>query len=288
MAAPIGLTPGNLGAPGQEQFVNAQVKTRNFALEAYIGSLMLFRSEYLGDEALETRNGFDDPTMWHYKECLNKVDMTRRLITDVANTLIDVKVLFPDLDGQQGNVVNQAPGVIGAQGTTTQTQVPVGPATGPSPQTSTPAAAGTTAANMSGTTSASPLAIRPNTKQPSAPLRDLGYALDGSDPNIPLLSQLNIRNPLAKVVLGLIDKSIMDATRCEDRFLTSYITPETSVLLYGSLQSLWVGISQYGGSANRITIVQGTLPGEEPRGPQSAINSAGEAKAATMQAAPTS
>lgn len=268
MAAPQGTTPGNLGAKGQEQFANAQIQIRNFALEAYIASLMLFRTEYLGDDQLETRNGFDDPTLMHFKEMLAKCDETRRLGVDVSNTLIDVKVLFPDLVGQSGNVTAQSPGAIGAQGTTNN-------------PTSTAGAPGTGGALTTGGT---PPVIRPNTKRPAAPLRSLRWALDGSDPNIPLNSQINIRNPLATVILGMIDKAITDATRCEDRFLTNYITPETAVLLYGSLQDLWTGISQYGGSANRVTIVQGTMPNEEPQGPGAAINSAKEG--VTAAAAP--
>lgn len=65
-------------------------------------------------------------------------------------------------------------------------------------------------------------------------LISLPWAVDGSDPNIPLRSQLNFRSQNALILLGAIDRAIVNWTRLESRFRTSFIYQKDSMRLYGS------------------------------------------------------
>lgn len=122
-------------------------------------------------------------------------------------------------------------------------------------------------------------------KKPAGAMAVLPYALDGSDANIPLSSQLNIRNPLARVILHCIDNAVVQATRYEDRFLTATITPQTSLMMFAELQNIMTALNQFGGGANRVLVTSGTRRSEEPRGANAAPNAAGEAPL-PMPAAP--
>jgi hypothetical protein len=260
------------GNPGQQQFADAQVKLRNIALQAYIGGLLFFREEYLGDDSLQTRNGFDDVTLAHFKELLFDVDETRRLITDV-DTDTQLVVLFPDLYNQTYNITSanaaNSPATAAAATNTTTTAA-----------SNATAAAGPGSVANSGQINQNAASVNPvmqTLKMPASPLHDLPYALDGSDQNIPLNSQINVRSPMAMTILAIIDKAIVDATRCEDRFLSRYITPQTSQVFYGHLNAIWVAMVRLGGSANRKLINSGTRRSEEPRGATAAVNASTEA-----------
>lgn len=101
---------------------------------------------------------------------------------------------------------------------------------------------------------------------------DLAYRLDGSDPNIPLLSNVNLRNVDARMFVTALDQHIVEATRLDSRFATYRITPRESLMLYSSLCELFEITSTFGGDANRLPIPHGVRPSEEPRGPQASPN----------------
>lgn len=101
---------------------------------------------------------------------------------------------------------------------------------------------------------------------------DLPYALDGSDPNIPVLSEVNIRNVDARMLVTALDQHIVEATRLDSRFATYRITPRESLMLYGSLCEMWDMCLSFGGDDNRLPIPNGVRPSEEPRGPQASPN----------------
>ena len=101
---------------------------------------------------------------------------------------------------------------------------------------------------------------------------DLGYRLDGTDPNIPLLCSVNLRNVDAKMFVTALDHQIVEATRLDSRYATYRITPRESLMLYSSLCELFEIASSFGGDENRLSIPHGVRPSEEPRGPAASPN----------------
>jgi hypothetical protein len=101
---------------------------------------------------------------------------------------------------------------------------------------------------------------------------DLPYALDGSDPNIPLLRDVNLRNVDARMFVTALDQHIVESTRLDSRFATYRITPRESLMLYGSLAEMFDMCISFGGDENRLPIPHGVRPTEEPRGPQASPN----------------
>ncbi len=101
---------------------------------------------------------------------------------------------------------------------------------------------------------------------------DLPYKLDGSDPNIPLLTDVNLRNVDARMFLTALDQHIVEATRLDSRFATYRITPRESLMMYSSLCELFDVATSFGGDDNRVAIPHGVRPSEEPRGPNASPN----------------
>lgn len=101
---------------------------------------------------------------------------------------------------------------------------------------------------------------------------DLAYKLDGSDPNIPLLTDINLRNVDARMFVTALDQHIVEATRLDSRFATYRITPRESLVLYSSLCEMFEIVSSFGGDSNRLSIAHGVRPSEEPRGPEASPN----------------
>ncbi len=101
---------------------------------------------------------------------------------------------------------------------------------------------------------------------------DLPYRLDGSDPNIPLLNQVNLRNVDARMFVTALDQHIVEATRLDSRFATYRITPRESLMLYASLCEMFDIVVSFGGDRNRIPVPHGVRPSEEPRGPGASPN----------------
>jgi len=111
---------------------------------------------------------------------------------------------------------------------------------------------------------------------------DLPYKLDGSDPNIPLLGDVDLRNVDARMFVTALDQHIVEATRLDSRFATYRITPRESVMLYSSLAEMFDMVVSFGGDDNRGPIPHGVRPSEEPRGPAASPNR--ESAAAGSQA----
>jgi|GEM_PF-770774 len=105
----------------------------------------------------------------------------------------------------------------------------------------------------------------------SGGLIDLPYALDGSDPDIPLLSQIKLKSTNALVLLGAIDKAIVAWTRLNSRDRTRFITKFDSMRIYGHYQEVLGYITAFGGDQNRVDVAQ-VLPSEEPLGPADSPN----------------
>lgn len=101
---------------------------------------------------------------------------------------------------------------------------------------------------------------------------DLPYRLDGSDPNIPLLSDVDLRNVNARMFVTALDQHIVEATRLDSRFATYRITPRESLMLYSSLLEMFDMAVSFGGDGNRVPIPHGVRPSEEPRGTDASPN----------------
>ena len=101
---------------------------------------------------------------------------------------------------------------------------------------------------------------------------DLPYRLDGSDPNIPVLSDVDLRNVDARMFVTALDQHIVEGTRLDSRFATYRITPRESLMLYASLLELFDMTISFGGDVNRVPIPHGVRPSEEPQGPGASPN----------------
>ena len=110
----------------------------------------------------------------------------------------------------------------------------------------------------------------------SGGLIDLPYALDGSDPDIPVTSQLKLKSTHAIVLLGAIDKAVVAWTRLNSRDRTRFITRFDSMRVYGHYQEILGYLTAFGGDVNRVDVAQ-VLPSEEPLGPTDSPNHKAEA-----------
>ncbi len=99
----------------------------------------------------------------------------------------------------------------------------------------------------------------------------LPFALDGSDPDIPVNSQINLRNPAARIFLAALDATIVAWTRLRSKDRTRFITASESMDIYGKYQELLGYLASFCGDKNQVHVAQ-LLPSEEPRGPLASPN----------------
>jgi hypothetical protein len=114
----------------------------------------------------------------------------------------------------------------------------------------------------------------------SGGLIDLPYALDGSDPDIALQSQLKLKSTHAIVLMGAIDKAIVAWTRLNSRDRTRFVTRYDSMRIYGHYQEILGYLTAFGGDENRVDVAQ-VLPSEEPLGAEDSPNRKTESVART-------
>ena len=105
----------------------------------------------------------------------------------------------------------------------------------------------------------------------SGGLIPLPFALDGSDSDLPLNSQISLASANAMILLGAIDRSIVNWTRMESRNRTRFITRFDSMRIYGEYQQILAYLDAFGGDENRVDIAQ-LLPSKEPLGPDDSPN----------------
>lgn len=118
----------------------------------------------------------------------------------------------------------------------------------------------------------------------SGGLIDLMWNLDGTDPDIPLLSQLTtkFKTSTGGILLGAIDKAIVAWTRLNSRDRTRFITRQDSMRIYGLYQEILGYINMYLGDDNRVDVAQ-VLPSDEPLGPKDSANILGESVNPTVK-----
>ena len=100
----------------------------------------------------------------------------------------------------------------------------------------------------------------------------LPWAVDGSDPNIPFASQLNFRSQNALILLGALDRAIVNWTRLESRFRSTFVYVKDSMRMYGSYVQVLEYLNAFAGDANRVDMAAGVRPTEEPLGPTDSPN----------------
>jgi len=100
----------------------------------------------------------------------------------------------------------------------------------------------------------------------------LPWAVDGSDPNIPVASQLNFRSQNALILLGALDRAVVNWTRLESRFRSTFIYVKDSMRMYGSYVQVLEYLNAFAGDANRVDMAAGVRPTEEPLGPTDSPN----------------
>lgn len=121
----------------------------------------------------------------------------------------------------------------------------------------------------------------------SGRLFKLPWALDGSDPDIPLSSQVKLTSTNALILLGAIDQAIVAWTRLNSRDRTRFITKQDSMRIYGQYQQILAFLQTFGGEANRVDVAQ-VLPSQEPTGPANSTNAVTEAPASPNSPTTTS
>lgn len=100
----------------------------------------------------------------------------------------------------------------------------------------------------------------------------LPWALDGTDPNIPLGSQLNFRSQNALILLGAVDRAVCNWTRLESRFRGTFIYVKDSMRMYGNYVQILEYLNAFAGDENRTDMAAGVRPTEEPLGPTDSPN----------------
>lgn len=109
-------------------------------------------------------------------------------------------------------------------------------------------------------------------QEPPGGLVDLQWALDGSDPNIPINSQLNFRSQNALILLGAVDRTIVNWTRLESRYRNTFITQMDSMRIYANYVQILEYLNAFAGDENRVDMASGVRPTEEPLGPTDSPN----------------
>lgn len=103
--------------------------------------------------------------------------------------------------------------------------------------------------------------------RPSGRPFEFRYALDGSNKNVPMISQMLIRNIDGYTLISALDLHITTASRLDSREATHRITPEEGAILFSGLLEMWTICDQFGGDPRVVGITEGVLPTEEPQGP---------------------
>lgn len=231
-----------IGDPGKESFETAIVKMRNRSILMFVDTVMLMRQEVASNDELQNRSGIDTTTQRHFIMLLVHVDRARRRITYNPENASPAGILDLDKADPTKFVVE----AIDPKGTLSESIKPF---------------------------------AADEVQSGAGPLLDVPHALDGTDPNIQMLSKLNMRSSLYRQLMQAIDLLVVTATRLESRIASKMISPMDSARLWQIEKSIYEGLIAFGGDANKVDLAAGVRPSEEPRGPQNAANMATETAA---------
>lgn len=91
------------------------------------------------------------------------------------------------------------------------------------------------------------------------------WELDGTNPNIPRMSDFSHVQGPGKLLLMMIDRTIEAYTRLESRNRTRFLTVSDSFRMYSMFEQILQYLMAFGGDENRVDIVN-PLPADEPKG----------------------
>jgi len=231
-----------IGDPGVEQFRDAMTELRNRHIIFALSALFDLRSQIIGNDEFQKRGGVDTTTALYLMQHLQNCDKRRRVIT-----------YQPDksaLDEYRAKAISTKNIITGTV--------------------------------LSGQPSGTPLVGETEpfggdrVQDASGPLRQLPWAIDGTDTDIPLNSQLNYRSGDGFILLQSIDEAIVAWTRLESRFQSRFITVDDSMRMYAHYVQVLELLEIFHGDRNRVDFAQGVRPSEEPRGPGASPNMIGE------------
>jgi|APSaa5957512493_1039668.scaffolds.fasta_scaffold80265_2 hypothetical protein len=100
---------------------------------------------------------------------------------------------------------------------------------------------------------------------------DLPFHFDGTDPDFPPHSKIQLESPLGVGTVGLIDQSFVVISRLESRHRTKYVYYEDSMRIYQMLEMIFEELKFLGGDENRVDIAN-PLASDEPLGVDSSPN----------------
>jgi hypothetical protein len=231
-----------VGDPGLEQFRNAIMEFRNGYIIAAMAPLIDFRGETILNDEFMSRGGLDSTTQQHLMKHLQNCDKWRRCITYNPNNDPLEERVKAAID--PANLIGG--GVLTGQPSDKPLQSDLKPFGGDEVQ--------------------------------SAPgnLKQVPWALDGTNKDIPLNSALSFRSSNGLLLLGAIDEAIVAWTRLESRFNTRGITVFDSMQMYGMYVTILDYLRIFAGDKNRVPFAAGVLPSEEPRGEGNSPNMAAE------------
>lgn len=115
-----------------------------------------------------------------------------------------------------------------------------------------------------------PVVVR-QTQGQSTAITPLPWRFDGTDPNIPLRSEINLKSPMAATILMHVDAGIVGTSRLLSHDRSHSITLGDSMRMYQTLIGFLNFCRSTLGDDNRTDVVQ-LLPSDEPRGPQVSTN----------------
>jgi hypothetical protein len=227
-----------IGDPGQQQFRDLIPEMRNQHIIAAMAPLMKFRSQIVGMADFKERGGLSDVNRDYLSKLLQACDKWRRVITynPSRKPLGDrIAVAIGTSELTKGQKDTGAP-------TDTPLKADDQPFGGDEVQSS------------------------------PGLMRQVPWAFDGSDVNIPLNSVLNFRSQEGFLVLQAVDDATVSWTRLESRFNTRFITVEDSMRMYAKYIQILEYLQIFAGDENRVDIAVGVMPSEEPRGPGNSPN----------------
>lgn len=103
------------------------------------------------------------------------------------------------------------------------------------------------------------------------------WELDGSNPNIPKLSEFSHVQGPGKLLLLAIDRTIEAYTRLESRNRTRFLTVTDSIRMFSLFEQIFQFLMAFGGDENRVDVVN-PLPADEPKGVQDSPNRSAQGK----------
>lgn len=119
-----------------------------------------------------------------------------------------------------------------------------------------------------------------NIQNQSNSLVDFPWALDGTDADIPLRSQLKMTSASGIILLNAVDAAIVTWSKLESALRGAFIAPGDSLRVYGRYQAIHSYLLEFGGTANMMDIAN-PLASRQQRGPEAAPNRIVETSGAT-------